>query len=71
LSSPAAAKEGAQCKERSLSALAAKGSSVMGLWTFVAVSARAAFGQATFRKFAGHQVRFGMRWSSNDAAIAK
>ena len=41
------------------------------LGTFVVVSARAALGQATFKKLAAHQVRFGMRWSSDDAVLAK
>jgi hypothetical protein len=33
--------------------------------------ARTTFGQTTFEKLAAHNVRFGPRWSPNDAAIAK
>ena len=33
--------------------------------------ARTTFDQTTFEKLTAHNVRFGTRWSSNDAAIAK
>lgn len=54
-----------------LGAFAAVGALTTPLGGTVAGGTLGAFGDATFKKLAAHRVRFGMRWSSDDAVLAK